>query len=304
MVIKTLGGCCVIHNQKMHEPLPALFANVPTSFADRKKTIGKKIAAKPFVKWVGGKRSILPKLMAHVPEDYTTYHEPFFGGGALFFELQPENAVLSDINSRLMNAYRVVRDAPEPLLELLAEHKESHNKSHYLECRDRLSAEMDEVKLAALFIYINKTCYNGLYRVNKAGKYNVPMGSYKNPSIFDEDNLRGVSDLLQRVEIKQRSFEQVEIQKGDFFYFDPPYHKTYDKYSNDRFADEKHEKLADLCCQIDKKRAYFMLSNSDTDFVRELYEDFKIGDVMASRNVSCKAAQRGRQNELLIRNYD
>lgn len=272
--------------------------------ADEHKPTVERIAAKPFVKWVGGKRSIISSLIERMPESYNRYHESFLGGGALFFEVQPKDAYLSDINFHLIIAYQAVRDDLETLIELLAAHTVSHDKDHYLKCRAALSTETDKTKIAALFIYINKTCFNGLYRVNKAGKYNVPMGAYKNPAILDEDNLRGVSKLLQGVDVAQRPFAQVDVQKGDFFYFDPPYHQTYDQYSNDRFADEQHTALAALCRKIDAAGAYFMLSNSDTDFVKQLYKGFTMEDVMASRNVSCKSDQRGRQNELLIRNYD
>ena len=275
-----------------------------TTIADDNKPVDDKIAAKPFVKWVGGKRSIIDSLVERMPESYNRYHESFLGGGALFFEVQPENAFLSDINFHLVIAYQAVRDDLERLIELLTEHKEAHCKAHYLTCRAALSTEPDSTKIAAMFIYINKTCFNGLYRVNKAGKFNVPMGAYKNPAILDEDNLRGVSKLLQGVDILQRPFAQIEPQEGDFFYLDPPYHKTYDQYSADKFADEQHTALATLCRQIDAAGAYFMLSNSDTDFIKQLYKGFTMEDVMASRNVSCKSDQRGRQNELLIRNYD
>jgi DNA adenine methylase len=294
----------MINRRKMHEPLLHSFADVLTTIADEHKPTVERIAAKPFVKWVGGKRSIISSLVERMPKSYNRYHESFLGGGALFFEIQPENAYLSDINFHLIIAYQAVRDDLETLIELLGIHNAKHDKTHYLQCRLQLSLETNPTKIAALFIYINKTCFNGLYRVNKAGKYNVPMGAYKNPAILDEVNLRGVSKLLQGVDVEPRPFAQAQPKEGDFFYFDPPYHQTYDQYSNDRFADEQHMALAKLCRQIDAAGGYFMLSNSDTDFVKQLYKGFTMEDVMASRNVSCKSDQRGRQNELLIRNYD
>lgn len=294
----------MINHRKMHEPLPYSFADVLTTIADEQKPTNQKIAAKPFVKWVGGKRSIISELVDRMPESYGRYYESFLGGGALFFEVQPSQAYLSDINFHLIIAYQAVRDDLETLIELLTVHNAAHSKDHYLKSRLQLSTETDRAKIAALFIYINKTCFNGLYRVNKAGKYNVPMGAYKNPAILDEPNLRAVSKLLQGVAIEQRPFAQVKPQEGDFFYFDPPYHQTYDQYSNDRFADEQHTALAALCRKIDAVGGYFMLSNSDTDFVKQLYKGFTMEDVMASRNVSCKSDQRGRHNELLIRNYE
>lgn len=299
----------MIYNRKIHNPLQHSFTGMLTTITDESTSIDstsidKKIAAKPFLKWVGGKRSIIDSLVERMPESYNNYHESFLGGGALFFEVQPENAFLSDINFHLVIAYQAVRDDLERLIELLAMHKAAHDKPHYLECRAALSTEADSTKIAAMFIYINKTCFNGLYRVNKAGKFNVPMGAYKNPAILDEDNLREVSKLLQGVDISQRPFTQIEPQEGDFFYLDPPYHQTYDQYSADKFADEQHSSLAALCRKINDAGAYFMLSNSDTDFVKKLYKSFTMEDVMASRNVSCKSDQRGRHNELLIRNYD
>lgn len=294
----------MINKRKMHEPLPHSFSDVLTAIADENRPEDSRIAAKPFVKWVGGKRSILPQLVDRMPDSYARYHESFLGGGALFFEVQPDNALLSDINFHLIIAYQAVRDDVDRLVELLAGHADAHNKAHYLKCRKLLSTETDPTTIAALFIYINKTCYNGLYRVNKAGQYNVPMGSYKNPAILDESNLRAVSQLLQDKDIEQRPFAQVKPQEGDFFYFDPPYHKTYDQYSADKFSDEQHEALAALCRRIDDAGAYFMLSNSDTDFIKKLYKGFGMEDVLASRNVSCKSDQRGRHNELIIRNYE
>lgn len=289
---------------RIFEPLPYHFDDVLTVIADDSRPLSPKIAAKPFVKWVGGKRSILPILKQRMPQSYNRYYESFVGGGALFFEIQPKKAVLSDINLHLIITYRAVQNDVDNLIELLAKHTNAHDKNHFMKCRAQISIETDGTSIAALFIYLNKTCFNGLYRVNQSGKYNVPMGSYKNPAILDEKNLRAVSKLLQGVKIEQRPFAQVTPQKGDFFYFDPPYHQTYDQYSNDRFADEQHTNLAELCRKIDRAGAYFMLSNSNTQFVEELYNGFIMEDVMASRNVSCKSDQRGRQNELLIRNYE
>ena len=289
--------------ETIHEGINPSFDDVLVAIADENHPLNKKNAAKPFVKWVGGKRSILPELVKRMPESYNRYHESFLGGGALFFEIQPDKAFLSDINSNLIISYQSVRDDLENLVGLLAEHKELHSKEHYLKCRSALSTETDKTKIAALFIYINKTCFNGLYRVNKSGGYNVPMGSYKNPAILDEVNLRRVSKVLQGVEVVQQPFSKISPKEGDFFYLDPPYHKTYSQYSDGGFEDEKHIELAAMCQEIHDAGAYFMLSNSDTDFVKNLYKDFIFDEVMASRNVSCKSDQRGRKNEMLIRNY-
>jgi len=263
----------------------------------------KKITVKPFIKWVGGKRSILNILIERLPKSYTSYNECFVGGGALFFELQPEHAVLSDINSRLIITYIAIRDSLDQVIDLLKKHKEKHSKSYYLQARDYFSHEQDPTVIASLFIYLNKTCFNGLYRVNQSGKFNVPMGDYKNPAILDENNLRNVSKVLQNVEITQCPFYQSEIKNGAFYYLDPPYHNTYSSYDSNKFGDIEHKNLADFCKQLNKAGCYFMLSNSDTDLIRELYKDFVIEGVIANRFVSCTVAQRGKAGELLIRNY-
>ena len=261
------------------------------------------IPARPFVKWVGGKRSIMSILSKRIPAKYTGYCECFMGGGALFFALQPKNATLSDINLNLVLAYRSIRDDVDALICELEKHKAAHDKAYFLKVRKAISTEEDPVKVAGLLIYLNKTCYNGLYRVNKAGEFNAPMGDYENPTILDETNLRSVSKALQGVSIEHKSFEEIVPEKGKFYYLDPPYHKTYAGYNGNGFGDENHEELAKKCRDIDAVGGYFMLSNSDTDFIRGLYKGFGIEDIMAGRYVSCKANQRGQKNEVLIRNY-
>lgn len=287
---------------KYHDPLSASFDEVLTAIADENKPIIGTFA-RPFVKWVGGKRSILPELIKRVPEEYDTYHEPFIGGGALYFALKPKSANLSDINFHLVLTFKAVRDNLEVLISELSTHAKNHDKKHFLQARKKLFIEKDPTKIAALFIYLNKTCFNGLYRVNKSGFFNVPMGDYKDPAILDEENLRNCSKVLQGAEIEQHSFLQEKAVKGDFYYLDPPYHETYDGYSGSGFGDEEHKKLADFCREIDKKGGYFMLSNSDTPFVRTLYTGYTVEIVSSSRSVSCKAHQRGKENELIIRNY-
>lgn len=263
----------------------------------------KHIEAKPFVKWVGGKRSVLNELLSRIPKKITSYNECFVGGGALFFALKPKKASLSDINPHLIQSYQAIRDNVEGVIDELKKHKSLHKKSHFLNVRKSLSTEMNAVKVAAHLIYLNKTCYNGLYRVNKAGEFNAPLGSYKNPSILDEENLRKVSEILQATEIKEASFENIKVQKGAFYYLDPPYHKSYNSYNAWRFEEKEHEKLADKCHEINSNGGYFLLSNSNTEFVRGLYKDFIVDEIMAGRYVSCKSNQRGKKRELLIHNY-
>ena len=287
---------------KEHEPIEEDFDSVLTAIADENMP-DKIFTAKPFVKWVGGKRSIIQELLSRVPKEYTSYHEPFLGGGALFFALNPEKACLSDINFYLVITYRAVKDDVERLITNLKIHKKNHSLEYFQKARIRLSKEQDPTKVAALFIYINKTCYNGLYRVNKSGLFNVPMGKYTDPAIVDEDNLRACSKFLENTDIQQKTFAHITPNKGEFYYLDPPYHETYSGYDGSGFGDEEHAKLAEFCREIDKKGGYFMLSNSDTPFVRELYKGYNIEVVSASRFISCKANDRNKQNELLIRNY-
>jgi DNA adenine methylase len=261
------------------------------------------VQAKPFLKWVGGKRSILQELISRLPESYGSYHELFMGGGALYFATRNKSSYLSDVNERLVNAFMCVRDNADAVVQELKLHEIAHNKDHFYEARKQLSTESDSVKKAALFIYINKTCFNGMYRVNSKGDYNVPMGRYTNPIILDETNLRLVSAVLQDVDIRHQGYEKSSIIKNDFYYLDPPYHQTFTGYDSSGFGETEQKKLAEFCSSINEKGGYFMLSNSDTSFIRDLYKKFKIETVMASRMVSCKGSSRGRKNEVVVRNY-
>jgi DNA adenine methylase len=273
------------------------------SYPNQNKPEVQSIGAKPFLKWVGGKRSILPLLIERLPEAYGTYREPFVGGGALFFGVQPSKAYLSDINFHLILTYLAVRDDLDRLILNLKLHEKNHGKEYYLRARERLGHEDDTTKIAALLIYLNKTCFNGLYRVNKAGQFNVPIGDYKDPSLFDDGALRNDSKILQGVTIIQHPFWQIPVVREDFYYLDPPYHKVYAQYDSSGFAEPEHRALAKFCKEIDEAKAYFMLSNSDTPLIRSLYSRYHIEQVEASRSVSCKAHQRGKENELVIRNY-
>lgn len=289
--------------QKRHEPLPYSFDQTLEGIADENKPTTQSVAARPFLKWVGGKRSVLPQLLERLPKNYGVYHEPFLGGGALYFAVQPEKAYLSDVNFHLIITFQIVRDSVDVLIHNLKIHAAKHSKEYYLQARKRLFTEKDSAKIAALFIYLNKTCFNGLYRVNKSGMFNVPIGDYKNPPILDEENLRNASKLMRNTIIVQHEFSQTPIHSGDFYYFDPPYHETFNGYNDNGFGEDKHRELAEFCKKIDKKGGYFMLSNSDTDFVQNLYKGYNVENISASRSVSCKAHQRGKENELLIRNY-
>jgi len=288
--------------EKLHEPIATNFDETLKAIADENMP-DKNFTAHPFVKWVGGKRSIINKLLSRVPEHYDSYYEPFLGGGALFFALKPEKAYLSDINFYLTITYKAVRDDVDGVIAQLKIHKRNHKLEYYRQARINLGKEQNSIKVASLFIYLNKTCYNGLYRVNKSGFYNVPMGKYTDPPIVDEDNLRACSAFLQNTDIYQHDFQHIKPKKDQFYYLDPPYHQTFSGYDGSGFGDEEHTKLAQFCRIIDRKGGYFMLSNSDTEFVRELYKGYNIEVVSTSRFISCKANERNKQNELIIRNY-
>ncbi len=266
----------------------------------------------PIVKWVGGKRQLMFELLKNMPKSYNRYFEPFIGGGALFFELQPNNAYISDTNEELVNLYSVVRDNVYELIEDLSKHEVS--KEYFLEIRniDRTIEYQDlsNIRRASRFIYLNRTCFNGLYRVNSQGQFNVPFGNYKKPRIVDENNLLNCSVLLQRTEIKCADFSEIltKAKKGDFVYFDPPYvplneTSNFTSYTKDGFNIDMQFKLREVCDELDSIGVMFMLSNSDTKFVNELYANYEIKRVFASRAVNANANGRGKITEILVRNY-
>ena len=267
----------------------------------------------PIVKWVGGKRQLMFELIKNMPKSYNRYFEPFIGGGALFFELQPEQAYISDMNEELINLYSVVRDNVDELIKDLSKHEVS--KEYFLEIRniDRTEqyTELSDVERASRFIYLNRTCFNGMYRVNSQGQFNVPFGHYKNPRIIDENNLLNCSELLKKTEIKCADFSEIltKVKKGDLVYFDPPYvplneTSSFTSYTKDGFDINMQFKLRDVCDELDNKGVKFMLSNSDTKLVNELYVNYEIKKVFASRQINANADGRGKITEVLVRNYD
>ena len=272
----------------------------------------KELKAKPFVKWAGGKRQLLPELLNRLPQVFNTYHEPFIGGGALFFELQPKEAFLADISTELINTYRVVKEFPEELLEILSEFKNEKEFYYFVRDMDR-NPEYDsfsDIRKAARFIYLNKTCFNGLYRVNSKGQFNVPFGDYKNPTFADSETILACSQALAGTRIQRASFLEVQkhVQKGDFVYFDPPYvplskTSSFTAYSKGGFGEAEQLALRDLFLHLSQKGAFVMLSNSDTEFVRQAYKEFKIEEVQATRALNSDAKKRGKISELIIRNY-
>lgn len=268
-------------------------------------------SAAPFIKWAGGKRSILHELIARLPLEFNDYYEPFLGGGALFFEMHNRLgfALLSDSNLELALTYTVVRKQPESLITQLIEHSKHHSKKYYYQIRKQHELR-DPVKMAARFVYLNKTCYNGLYRVNKAGRFNVPIGRYTNPSIFSRDNLLGCHGALQAAKVEFRDFETIRPAAGDFVYCDPPYHpldatSNFTGYTKLDFGPEDQIRLRDFALKMHKQGVRVMISNSDTGFINGLYSHapFKVETVQAPRFVNSKPSRRDPINELLITTY-
>lgn len=266
----------------------------------------------PIVKWVGGKRQLMFELLKNLPKSYNRYFEPFIGGGALFFELQPDNAYISDKNEELINLYSVVRDSVDELVRDLNKHEIS--KEYFLKIRnlDRMEKyfKLSNIERASRFIYLNRTCFNGMYRVNSKGEFNVPFGNYKNPRIIDENNLLNCSELLKKTEIKCADFSEIihKVQKGDFVYFDPPYvplneTSSFTSYTKDGFDIDMQFKLREVCDELDLMGVKFMLSNSDTKLVNKLYANYNIKKVFASRQINANANGRGKIAEVLVRNY-
>ena len=273
---------------------------------------------KPFVKWVGGKRQLLKQfrlMNLYPPErfDITTgrYFEPFVGGGAVFFDLLPEKGFLSDLNKELVTTYNVIKNDVNSLIHSLKKHKV--DKEYYLKIRAKDPSKMDDVSVASRFIYLNRTGFNGLYRVNSKGGFNVPFGQNKNPLICDEENLKKVSVTLQGIEIKHQDYKEVlkKAKKGDFVYFDPPYYplsKTalFTSYVKEAFLDKEQIELRDTFLELTKRGCFVMLSNSDAPFINKIYSGYKgvrINKVQAGRAINSKGSGRGKITEVLITNY-
>ena len=267
-----------------------------------------KAPAMPFVKWAGGKRTLIPEIAKYFPERVSTYWEPFVGGGAVFFTMADriDRAVLSDLNEELVLTYQVVKDRVDELIEALKAHERGHrNEKHYLQVR---AQEPDtSIGIAARFIYLNKTCYNGLYRVNKAGKFNVPKGRYKNPDICNADKLRTASKVLAKATIQVGDFVRaVHPNANDFVYCDPPYHETFTGYQAGGFTPEDQERLRDAINGWINMGANVMLSNSDTSLIRRLYRGGKaiLHETVAPRLINSQASKRGPVSELIITSYE
>jgi len=269
-----------------------------------------RVEAKPFVKWAGGKRKLIPSFAPHFPlmQQTRMYFEPFLGGGAVFFHLQHPHSFLSDSNEELVELYMVVRDQVEDLIGPLKKHR--NEEEYYYKVRAQNPTLLTPIERAARFIFLNKTCYNGLYRVNSKRQFNVPFGKYKKPLICATEKLRAASLALQNTKIFSADFEYAvsEAQNRDFVYFDPPYHplsktSSFTAYTAGKFDTSEQERLARVYRDLDRRGCYVMLSNSDTPLIRELYARFRIIEVQANRAINSKADGRGKITELLIINY-
>jgi DNA adenine methylase len=273
-------------------------------------------AAAPFVKWAGGKTQLLHRLDAHIPQ-FSRYFEPFLGGGALFFHLSSRlqfNAHLSDANRDLVNAYNAVKNDVEGLIALLEKHERNYRRDpagYYYRLRSERPA--GSLEAAARFIALNKTCYNGLYRVNRSGEFNVPIGRYKNPPICDTDQLYSASAALNSsgARIVASDYRQAlrKAREGDFVYLDPPFYPlsrtaNFVDYTSDGFGGQDQAELAQVFRELDRKGCKVLLSNSDTKMTRELYSGFELRSLRVLRAISCKGSERTGYRELLVRNYD
>ncbi len=273
---------------------------------------------KPFLKWVGGKRQIIDKLKGNLPGKFNNYYEPFIGGGALFFELQPKIAFINDYNEELINSYKVLTDEikTNELIKLLLKHEQKNSKEYFYKIRslDRdlgVYNNLSDVEKAARTIFLNKTSFNGMYRVNKKNQFNVPYNNNTNVTTFDKDNLKAINKYFNNnsVSILSGDFEEAvkTANKGDFVYFDPPYDNvkddTFTSYTVQGFNREDQTRLFRCFKKLDEKGVFVMLSNHNTKFINNLYKDYNIKVINAKRNINSKGNKRGKVEETIITNY-
>lgn len=277
------------------------------------------VTPKPFVKWAGGKRQLISTLNPNLPDSFGTYFEPFLGGGALLFHMLTERhgqkCSISDLNSDLVLAYTTIRDRVDSLISSLKSHERNYqkdSKSYYYSVR--ANNPRSEIEKTSRLLFLNRTCFNGLYRVNSKGKFNVPLGKYTNPNIVNEENLHSVSTILQssRVSIKCRDFEAVlrDAKKGDLVYFDPPYQPVsetanFTSYTNKNFTFDDLSRLVELCMKLDSKGCKVLLSNSDSKQVSDMFakRPWKVSKIQANRSINSNSKKRTGHFELLIKNY-
>lgn len=297
----------------MAKPIPAASAATArqrVGFAAGQRSIYP--VASPIVKWAGGKTQLLKHYSRLFPAEFNRYYEPFLGGGAVFFHLVAKSpnlrATLSDQNVELINCYNMIKNELPSVIRYLKKHK--NDSDHFYKVRAQDVDDLSPAERAARLIFLNKTCFNGLYRVNRKGQFNVPFGRYENPKICDEVNLRAAERALCNAKINTANFEAVAslAKKGDFVYLDPPYQplsttSSFTGYTRNSFGEADQIRLANMFKKLTDKGCYAMLSNSDTPFIRELYEDFNIETVYANRAINSKADKRGRVAEVAILNY-
>lgn len=272
---------------------------------------------KPFTKWTGGKRKLLPILTELIPDDFNRYYEPFIGGGALLFKLLPRDAIINDFNEELINSYLQIRDNPNELIDLLAEHKDKNSKDYYLYIRsadrDGRIEDMTDVERAARILYMLRVDFNGLYRVNSKNQFNVPYGRYKNPKILDEDLIYEVSGYLNanNIQILQGDFANAvaDALDGDLVYFDPPYiplseTSSFTSYTHEGFSYEDQVRLRNTVRDLTRRGVKVILSNSSSPLVEDLYQEFNLHYVDASRTNGAKPTSRGKIKEIIVTNYE
>ena len=273
---------------------------------------------RPIVKWAGGKRQLIPELLKRSPESWGTYFEPFIGGAAFLLALynneRIHHAIMSDANRELINLYETIQTRPDELIETLADENFKNEKEFFYENRIRynkiINTSQEPVLRAAYFIYMNRHCFNGLWRVNKSGTFNVPFGSYKNPSLPDRARIQNFSDALQEVEILNTDFAETvkKAKEGDFVYFDPPYMPVSDtakftSYNASGFPFEEQKRLAEVFADLADRGVCAMLSNADVPAVHELYQDFTVSVVAANRMINRDATKRTGSSEVIVTNY-
>ncbi|HEN0363672.1 MULTISPECIES: DNA adenine methylase [Bacillota] len=277
----------------------------------------KNIVLSPVVKWVGGKRQLLSDIVPLIPKNFSTYVEPFVGGGAVIFDIQPKKAIINDFNSELINIYKVIKEKPQELILALENHERLNSEEYFYEVRalDRNENynRMTDIEKASRIIYLNKTCFNGLFRVNQAGQFNSPYGKYKNPNIVNMPVVLAMSKYFNENNIKiiDGDYKNAlkNLRKGAFVYFDPPYmpissSSSFTGYTENGFDKKQQIELKKECDKLNVKGIKFLLSNSDHPFIRELYQDYEIITVKAKRSINSNGNKRGEINELLVRNYD
>lgn len=264
----------------------------------------------PVLKWAGGKTQLLAQYQPHFPRRYGSYFEPFVGSGAVFFHLQPRRARLSDVNDDLINVYRALQTDVDRLVDLLLQHRERHDEEHFYRVRAQDAESLPPLERAARTIYLNKTCYNGLYRVNSSGGFNVPFGRYKNPSILVEGRLRAAARALEGVDLQVEGFEAVleHAGKDDLVYFDPPYlplsaTSNFTSYTRFSFGEAEQRRLAEVFSELARRKVKVLLSNSDTPLIRNLYAGYRVLTVQASRCINSKADGRSKINEVLVASF-